>query len=123
MSLCLANHFDKARVKGPSIMENNVEDIIKEDEEVNVLQDQSLSKGQEDIMVDIEQWHPMAGDNGQLEERCSDGDEMKSSDDDLARCNEEKICTDDFQERCSGNDQENCSKGDSGAWRTTKKMQ
>ena len=92
MSLCLANHLDKARVKGPSIMENNVEDIIKEDEEVNVLQDQSLSKGQEDIMVDIEQWHPMAGDNGQLEERCSDGDEMKSSDDDLARCNEEKIC-------------------------------
>ena len=81
-------------VKGPSIMEENVEDIIKEDEVVNVLQDQSLTKGQVDIIVDIEQWHPlenMAGDNGQLEERrCSDGDEMKSSDDDLARCNEEK---------------------------------
>eukprot|EP00731_Ephydatia_muelleri_P034823 Em0080g4a len=66
-------------VKGPSIMEEDVEDIIKEDEKVNVLQDQSLGKGQEDIMVDIEQWHPLentAGDNGQLEERCSDGDKM-----------------------------------------------
>ena len=104
-------------VKGPSIMEEYVEDIIKEDEEVNVLQDQSLAKGQEDIMVDIEQWHPLentAGDNGQLEERCSDGDEMKSSDDDLTRCNEEKKWTDNFQERCSGDDQENCSKGDGG---------
>ena len=40
------------------------------------------------------QWHPLentAGDNGQLEERWSDGDEIKSSDNDLARCNEEKI--------------------------------
>ena len=105
-------------VKGPSIMEENVEDIIKVDEEVNVLQDQSLAKGQEDIIVDIEQWHPLentAGDNGQLEERrCSDGDEMKSSDDDLARCNEEKEWTDNFQERRSGDDQENCSKGDGG---------
>ena len=84
---------------------------------MNVLQDQSLGKGQEDNIVDIEQWHPlenMAGDNGQLEERWSDGDEMKSSDNDLARCNEEKICTDNFQERCSGDDQENCSKGDVG---------
>ena len=107
-------------------MEEDVEDIIKEDEEVNVLQDQSLGKGQEDVIPDIEQWHPLenttgdnvrSGDNGQLEEKCSDGDKMRSSDDDLARCNEEKICTDDFQERCSGDDQENCSndnvKGDS----------
>ena len=55
---------------------------------MNVLQDQSLGKGQ-DVMVGIEQWHPlenMAGENGQLEERCSHGDEMRSSDDDLARC-------------------------------------
>ena len=40
---------------------------------MNVLQDQSLGKGQEDIMVDIEQWHLLlentAGDNDQLEER------------------------------------------------------
>ena len=37
---------------------------------MNVLQDQSLAKGQEDIIVDIEQWHPLentAGDNGQLD--------------------------------------------------------
>ena len=62
----------------------------------------------------FEQWHPLEntagddvrnGDNGQLEERCSDGDETRS---DLARCNEEKICTD-VQERYSGDDQENCS--------------
>ena len=86
-------------------MEEDVEDIIKEDEEVNVLQDQSLGKGQEDGLVDIEQWHTQenttgdsvrSGDNGKLEKRCRDGDEMRSSDDDLARCNEEKICTDDF---------------------------
>ena len=63
-------------------MEEDVEDIIKEDEEVNVLQDQSLGKGQEDGVVDIEQWHTLedmtgdnaSGDNGQLEETCSDGD-------------------------------------------------
>ncbi|KAL5518190.1 hypothetical protein EMCRGX_G003878 [Ephydatia muelleri] len=43
-------------VKGPSIMEEDVEDtdIIKEDKEVNLLQDQSLGKGQEDFMVNIE---------------------------------------------------------------------
>ena len=54
-------------------------DIIKEDEEVNVLQDQSLGKGQEDVVLDTEQWHTLedttgdnaSGDNGQLEERCS----------------------------------------------------
>ena len=34
-------------------MEEDVEDIIKEDEEVNVLQDQSLGKWQEDVMVDL----------------------------------------------------------------------
>ena len=91
------------------------------------MQDQSLGKGQEDGVVDIEQWHTQenttgdsvrSGDNGKLEKRCRDGDEMRSSDDDLARrCNEEKKCTDDFQERCSGDDQEDCSndnaKGDS----------
>ena len=62
-------------LKGPSIMED-VEDIIKEDEEVNVLQDQSLGKGQEDGVVDIEQWHTLenttsdnvrSGDNDKLE--------------------------------------------------------
>ena len=43
-------------VKGPSIMEEDVEDtdIIKEDKEVNLLQDQSLGIGQEDFMVNIE---------------------------------------------------------------------
>ena len=75
-------------------MEEDVEDIIKEDEEVNVLQDQSLGKGQEDRVVDIEQWHTQenttgdnvrSGDNGKLEERCRDSDEMRYSDDDLAR--------------------------------------
>ena len=102
-------------------MEEDVEDIIKEDEEVNVFQDQ----GQEYGVVDTEQWHTLedttgdnaSGDNGQLEDRCSDGHQMRSSDDDQARGNVEKICADDFHERCSGYDQENCSndnaKGDS----------
>ena len=115
MSLCLANHPMQQEifpgVKDLSKMEENVEDVIKEDEEVNVLQDESLGKGQEDGVVDIEQWHTLenTGDNGKLEERYSDGDKMRSGDVDLARCNEEKVCTDDFQGRCSGDDQENCS--------------
>ena len=51
-------------VKSPSIIEEDVEDIIKEDEEVNVLHDQSLGKGQEDGVVDIEQWHTQENTTG-----------------------------------------------------------
>ena len=126
-------------VKGPSVKVEDVEDIVKEDEEVNVLQYQCSGKWQEDVTVvslemkadrnvvkdtvvedillkdeeDVEQWNPLENKTGD-QVWCSDNSQLEErcNNDDEMRFSDDDQARFNEEKKCTEDFQERCSGDD-----------